>query len=482
MIMLEEILKDIEVLDIRGNKNVQVDSIVFDSRKVVDGSLFVAQRGTVVDGHTYIEEVVAKGVVAVVCEAFPESLSAKVCYIKVPDTSRALGYLASAFYGYPSKELQLVGVTGTNGKTSVATLLYDLFRTLGYPAGLLSTIANFIDGEESKATHTTPDAVQLNALLRKMVDVGCEYCFIEVSSHALVQNRVAGLEFRGGIFTNLTHDHLDYHETFMAYMKAKKSFFDYLPKGNFALVNTDDRNGRVMLQNTKAEQYSYAIKSLSDYHLKVIERHFDMTLLAFDGIEVWTKFIGDFNAYNLLSVYAAASLLGVAKDEILLALSTLKPVKGRFDTYTSERGITAVVDYAHTPDALENVLKTLKELVYRGKIITVVGAGGNRDKSKRPEMARIACEWSDKVILTSDNPRDEVPEQIVAEMYRGVPEDKKRETVCIVDRKEALKMAGMLSEKNDVILIAGKGHETYQEVKGKRTYFNDKEEIIKILE
>lgn len=482
MIILKEILSDIEVLDIRGDENVQITSIAFDSRMVAEGGLFVAQKGTVVDGHTYIEEVVKKGVVAVVCEVFPENISEKICYIKVANASKVLGLLASAFYGYPSRELQLVGVTGTNGKTSVATLLYDLFRKLGYPSGLLSTNANFIDGEEYKATHTTPDAVQLNALLRKMVDAGCAYCFIEVSSHALVQNRVAGLVFRGGVFTNLTHDHLDYHKTFLDYLKAKKSFFDHLSKESFALVNIDDRNGRVMIQNTDAQQYSYAIKSLSDYHLKVVERHFDTTLLAFDGIEVWTNFIGDFNAYNLLSVYATASLLGIEKNEILLTLSTLKPVKGRFDTYTSPKGVTAVVDYAHTPDALENVLKTLKELVRKGKIITVVGAGGNRDKSKRPEMARIACEWSQRVILTSDNPRDEVPEQIVAEMYRGVPENRKRETVCVVDRREALKMAGMLAEKNDVILIAGKGHETYQEIKGERSYFNDKEEIIKILE
>lgn len=482
MIILKEILSDIEVLDIRGDENVQITSIAFDSRMVAEGGLFVAQKGTVVDGHTYIEEVVKKGVVAVVCEVFPENISEKICYIKVANASKVLGLLASAFYGYPSRELQLVGVTGTNGKTSVATLLYDLFRKLGYPSGLLSTNANFIDGEEYKATHTTPDAVQLNALLRKMVDAGCAYCFIEVSSHALVQNRVAGLVFRGGVFTNLTHDHLDYHKTFLDYLKAKKSFFDHLSKESFALVNIDDRNGRVMTQNTDAQQYSYAIKSLSDYHLKVVERHFDTTLLAFDGIEVWTNFIGDFNAYNLLSVYATASLLGIEKNEILLTLSTLKPVKGRFDTYTSPKGVTAVVDYAHTPDALENVLKTLKELVRKGKIITVVGAGGNRDKSKRPEMARIACEWSQRVILTSDNPRDEVPEQIVAEMYRGVPENRKRETVCVVDRREALKMAGMLAEKNDVILIAGKGHETYQEIKGERSYFNDKEEIIKILE
>lgn len=482
MIILKEILSDIEVLDIRGDENVQITSIAFDSRMVAEGGLFVAQKGTVVDGHTYIEEVVKKGVVAVVCEVFPENISEKICYIKVANASKVLGLLASVFYGYPSRELQLVGVTGTNGKTSVATLLYDLFRKLGYPSGLLSTNANFIDGEEYKATHTTPDAVQLNALLRKMVDAGCAYCFIEVSSHALVQNRVAGLVFRGGVFTNLTHDHLDYHKTFLDYLKAKKSFFDHLSKESFALVNIDDRNGRVMTQNTDAQQYSYAVKSLSDYHLKVVERHFDTTLLAFDGIEVWTNFIGDFNAYNLLSVYATASLLGIEKNEILLTLSTLKPVKGRFDTYTSPKGVTAVVDYAHTPDALENVLKTLKELVRKGKIITVVGAGGNRDKSKRPEMARIACEWSQRVILTSDNPRDEVPEQIVAEMYRGVPENRKRETVCVVDRREALKMAGMLAEKNDVILIAGKGHETYQEIKGERSYFNDKEEIIKILE
>lgn len=475
------LIQDCKIQEQRGNLDVPVAAICFDSRKAEKGCLYVAQRGTQVDGHQFISCAIAAGAVCVVCEQMPKDIEENVCYVKVEDAAEALAKIAASYYDYPSQELNLIGVTGTNGKTSIATLLYQMYQDLGYTVGLLSTIANFIGKEECKATHTTPDAVQLNALLRKMVDAGCEYCFMEVSSHALAQQRVAGLQFKGGIFTNLTHDHLDYHKTFAAYLKAKKSFFDYLPKESFALTNNDDKNGLVMLQNTKALQYTYAAKSLADYKVKIRERHFDTTLMEFGRTEVWTKFIGDFNAYNLLAVYATACLLGIPEQEALVALSVLEPVAGRLDTHVSECGITAVVDYAHTPDALENVLLTLRGIVDEGQIITVVGAGGNRDKTKRPEMARIACEWSNRVILTSDNPRNEQPEAIIEDMFTGVPEEKKMQTLCMSNRREALKMAALLAVKGDVILVAGKGHETYQEVNGERTYFNDKEEIKQIL-
>lgn len=476
-----ELIQDCKVKRQRGNLDVLISAVCFDSRQAKENCLYVAQKGTQVDGHQFISNAISKGAVCIVCEQMPEDLNENVAYVMVENTATSLGKIAASFYGNPSRKLRLVGVTGTNGKTSIATLLYKLYQNLGYEVGLLSTIANFIGKEAYKATHTTPDAVQLNALLAQMVKAGCEYCFMEVSSHALAQNRVAGLYFVGGLFTNLTHDHLDYHETFAAYLKAKKSFFDNLPKESFALTNIDDKNGLVILQNTKAKQYTYAAKSLADYNVKVRERHFDTTLLEINGTEVWTKFIGDFNAYNLLAVYGTACLLGASEQEVLLAMSMLEPVAGRLDTYVSGRGITAVIDYAHTPDALENVLKTLKGITDKGQIITVVGAGGNRDKTKRPEMARIACEWSNRVILTSDNPRNEVPEVIIEDMFVGVPEEKKTQTLQIINRREALKMAALLAVKGDVILVAGKGHETYQEVQGKCTYFNDKEEITQIL-
>ncbi len=476
-----ELIQNVEVLGIEGKSETLVSAICFDSRKAGKGSLYVAQRGTQVDGHQFIASAISAGATAVICEKMPEELVEAICYVQVENSAEALAKVATAFYDYPATKLKLVGVTGTNGKTSIATLLYTLFGNLGYSVGLLSTIANYVGKEEYKATHTTPDAVQLNELLSKMVQKGCEYCFMEVSSHALAQHRVAGLQFSGGIFTNLTHDHLDYHKTFSDYLKAKKSFFDALPKGSFALTNGDDKNGLVMLQNTKAEKYVYAAKSLADFNVKVRERHFDTTLMEFQGTEVWTKFMGNFNAYNLLAVFATACLLGISKQEVLVGLSVLEPVAGRLDTYVSEKGVTAIVDYAHTPDALKNVLQTLQEIVGAGHIITVVGAGGNRDKTKRPEMAKIACELSQRVILTSDNPRDEEPEAILADMFTGVPVEMKNRTLSITDRREAMKMAALLAVKGDVILIAGKGHEIYQEVKGVRTYFNDKEEIMKIL-
>lgn len=478
---IAELIQNCEVLQQMGNLDTEITSIHFDSRKVQSQSLYVAQRGTQVDGHQFISMAIDAGAIGIICEEIPQNTVAGICYVQVANTHSALGNIASCFYGYPSQELKLVGVTGTNGKTSIATLLCKMFDKLGYAVGLLSTIANYIGKEEYKSTHTTPDAIQLNSLLRKMIDEGCEYCFMEVSSHALAQQRVAGVHFTGGIFTNLTHDHLDYHKTFPEYLKAKKSFFDNLPKESFALTNIDEKNGEVMLQNTKAKKYSYAAKSIADFNVKIRERHFDTTLMEFNGTEVWTKFIGDFNAYNLAAVYGAACLLGVPEQEVLVALSTLEPVAGRLDTYVSENGVTAIVDYAHTPDALENVLKTLRGVAGEAQIITVVGAGGDRDKTKRPEMAAIACELSDRVILTSDNPRSEVPEKIIEDMFEGVPEEKKTKTLCVTNRREAIKMAALLAVKGDVILVAGKGHETYQEVKGQRTYFNDKEEVKKIL-
>lgn len=476
-----ELIQNCKVQSTEGALDTNISAICFDSRKATKACLYVAQQGTQVDGHEFIPNAIAAGAKGIICEKMPVNFQAGVCYVQVVDAAETLAKIAACFYDYPSRKLALVGVTGTNGKTSIATLLYDLFSGLGYSVGLLSTIANYIGKEEYKATHTTPDALQLNELLCKMVACGCEYCFMEVSSHALAQQRVSGLHFTGGIFTNLTHDHLDYHKTFAAYLKAKKSFFDHLPKGSFALTNHDDKNGQVMLQNTKAKTYTYAAKSLSDYNVKVRERHFDTTLMEFNGTEVWTKFIGDFNAYNLLAVYATACLLGINEQEVLVAMSVLQPVTGRLDTYVSERGITAVVDYAHTPDALKNVLETLRGIVGSGHIITVVGAGGNRDKTKRPKMGHIACEYSDRLILTSDNPRNEQPEIIIEEIFAGVPAEKQLQTLCITSRREALKMAALLAVKGDVILIAGKGHETYQEVQGERSYFNDKEEIIKIL-
>ncbi len=480
---LNDILKQVAVLEVKGQTSITIEGIIFDSRKAAEGMLFVAVKGTQADGHAYIADVVKRGVKAVVCETLPEQLESEVTYIKVADTTEALGRLADAFYEFPSKELKLVGITGTNGKTTTATLLFNAVRSMGYKAGLLSTVANYIEDRVLDATHTTPDAVELNKLLREMVDEGCSYCFMEVSSHAIVQRRIAGLKFAGAVFSNITHDHLDYHKTFDEYIKAKKLFFDDLDASAFALTNTDDRNGKVMVQNTKASVHSYSLKSASDFKCKIIENDFDGMQLKIDGMEVWTRFIGEFNAYNLLAVYSTGILLGFAKEEMLTVLSAMTPVSGRFEYVRSKQKITAIVDYAHTPDALLNVVSTINKIRKpEQKFITVVGAGGNRDKTKRPIMARIAVENSDMVILTSDNPRNERAEDILDDMKAGIPEGSAAKVLVIVDRKEAIKTACAISRANDIILVAGKGHETYQEINGVKHHFDDKEVLREVFE
>lgn len=481
--VLNDILKQVAVVEVKGPTTIAVEGIIFDSRKAADGLLFVAVKGTQADGHAYIADVVKKGVKAIVCETLPAEIASGVTYIKVADTTDALGLMADAFYGHPSGELKLVGITGTNGKTTTATLLFNAVRTLGFKAGLLSTVANYIEDRKLDTTHTTPDAVELNKLLREMVDEGCSYCFMEVSSHAIVQRRIAGLKFAGAIFSNITHDHLDYHKTFDEYIKAKKLFFDNLDSSAFALTNTDDRNGRVMVQNTKAAVHTYSLKTASDFKCKIIENDFDGMQLNIDGVEVWTRFIGEFNAYNLLAVYSTGVLLGIGKEEMLTILSGMTPVSGRFEYVRSKQKITAIVDYAHTPDALLNVVTTINKIRKpEQKFITVVGAGGNRDKTKRPEMARIAVENSDMVILTSDNPRNEKPEDILADMKAGVPDGNVGKVLVIVDRKEAIKTACAISRSNDIILVAGKGHENYQEVNGVKHHFDDKEVLREIFD
>lgn len=479
---IKELLNGVAYTGIQENPEASVNAVHFDSRKVGRGDLFVAQRGVSADGHAYIAKAVALGAVAVVCEELPEVLAEGVSYILTADSSEALGIVACNYYGNPSRCLKLVGVTGTNGKTTTATLLYELARYAGKKAGLLSTVCNYIDEEKITATHTTPDALAVNELIRRMADSGCEYCFMEVSSHSIHQKRIAGLDFDGAIFSNITHDHLDYHKTFRAYIEAKKAFFDGLSGRAFALTNADDKNGSVMLQNTAARKYTYSCRTLADFNCKVIEKRLDGTLLKLDGSEVWTKFTGDFNAYNILAVYAAACLLGFGKEDVLRYVSMLIPVSGRFETMISPEGVMAVVDYAHTPDAVENVLSTIKGLKGKANIvITVVGAGGDRDKTKRPEMADAACRYSDKVILTSDNPRSEEPEAIIADMQAGVKEEYKNKVLSITDRKEAIRTAVMLASKGDIVLVAGKGHENYQEVKGVKHHFDDKEVLNEIF-
>ncbi|HEX3008891.1 MAG TPA: UDP-N-acetylmuramoyl-L-alanyl-D-glutamate--2,6-diaminopimelate ligase, partial [Bacteroidales bacterium] len=432
---VQDILKGVKVKKLEGNPDREITGICFDSRKVAAGCVFVATRGTVTDGHAYISMAVDKGALSIICEELPSEMKPGVVFIQVEDSSKALGEICSNYYDRPSEKLQLVGVTGTNGKTTTATLLYHMFRKLGYKVGLISTVVYYIDDKEVKATHTTPDALQLNALTNSMVEAGCEYCFMEVSSHAVVQHRIAGLTFKGGIFTNITHDHLDFHKTFSEYIKAKKRFFDELPKGSFALVNADDKNGRVMLQNTVADKYTFALKSASDFRCKVIESLFDGTLLQIDGREVWTHFIGEFNAYNLLGVYATAALLKQDKEKVLQILSSLTSVSGRFEYLRSEDGVTAIVDYAHTPDALDNVLRTIHQIRSgEQQIITVVGAGGDRDKTKRPVMAKVASELSDRLILTSDNPRSEDPMDILIDMAQGLDASARKMTLTILDR------------------------------------------------
>ncbi|WP_295655348.1 UDP-N-acetylmuramoyl-L-alanyl-D-glutamate--2,6-diaminopimelate ligase [uncultured Mucilaginibacter sp.] len=477
---LSDILNGIPASELQGSPDVEIVSIASDSRKVVPGSLFIAVRGTLVDGHNFIETAIKSGAVAIICEELPAHLTGEVSFIMVADSAVALGLLASNFYDRPSSKLKLVGVTGTNGKTTVATLLYQLFRDLGYKCGLLSTVENQINGEVIPATHTTPDPIELNRLLDDMVAKGCDYCFMEVSSHAVVQHRIDGLTFSGGIFTNITHDHLDYHKTFDNYLKAKKGFFDALPKNAFALTNIDDRNGEVMLQNTKAHKKSYALKSMADYRAKILENQFGGLLLQINNEEVWFKMVGSFNAYNLLAVYAAAMLLDQDKAKVLTSLSKLKGAEGRFDYFISPDKVIGIVDYAHTPDAVQNVLSTIHN-IRKGneKVITIIGCGGDRDKTKRPVMAKVACEWSDKVILTSDNPRSEDPAQIIKDMEAGVGPSQQKKTISITDRREAIKTACHLAAPGDIILLAGKGHEKYQEVKGVRTHFDDKEELIK---
>lgn len=454
-----------------------ISSIEFDSRKVTTGSLFVAICGTLTDGHKYIDKAIENGASVIVCEELPEVQVPNVEYLKVADSHKELALLASKFYGNPSHNLNIVGVTGTNGKTTTATLLYHLFKKLGYCCGLLSTVENIIDGEVFAATHTTPDPLELNRLLSIMVERGCQYCFMEVSSHSMVQRRTEGIKFKGGVFTNLTHDHLDYHGTFVEYLKAKKSFFDALPSDGFALTNLDDRNGEVMLQNCKAQHRTYSLRSLANYRTKIVENHLDGTLLRINSNEIWVQFIGKFNAYNLSAIYGAAIELGADEQEVLEALSQLTPVSGRFETIRSNDNKIAIVDYAHTPDALKNVLDTINELQCGGRVITVVGCGGDRDAQKRPIMAQIAAENSSQVILTSDNPRGEEPSEILRQMSEGLNAAQKSKVLVIENRHEAIKCAATLAQSGDVILIAGKGHETYQEVKGVRSHFDDKEEI-----
>lgn len=475
---LGELLKGINVVAVTGNDNVVVTTVEFDSRKVTRGSLFVAVRGTSSDGHDFIPMAVASGASAVICEKLPVNPLSNICLILTDDSASALGIAASNFYGNPSSSMRLVGVTGTNGKTTIATLLYRMFTALGYKCGLFSTVCNYVAGRELPATHTTPDPVQLNMIMSEMTETGCDYAFMEVSSHAIHQKRIAGLVFTGGIFTNLTHDHLDYHKTFAAYLEAKKLFFDALSENSFALVNNDDRNGRVMLQNCRARHYTYSIRGMADYRGGIVEQTFEGMAMKYQGEEVWTRFIGEFNASNLLAVCAASELLGAERDEILKVLSDLRPVPGRLETVASETGITGLVDYAHTPDALLNVIETINKMREDTRqLITVVGAGGDRDRTKRPKMAAISAEGSSKLILTSDNPRTEDPEKILDDMESGIAPELKKKTLRICDRRQAIRTAVMLANPGDIILVAGKGHETYQDVRGVKHHFDDREEL-----
>ena len=480
---LIELLKAIRTESISGTTDKDITDIQMDSRRVQKGGLFVAVKGTQADGHAFIGKAIDQGATAIVCETMPNETQADITYILTPDTEDAVGKLATTFYGNPTAKLDLVGVTGTNGKTTIATLLYKMFRRFGYKVGLISTVCNYIDDEVLPTEHTTPDPITLNRLLGRMADEGCKFAFMEVSSHSIDQKRIGGLKFAGGIFTNLTRDHLDYHKTFENYLKAKKAFFDSLPKDAFALTNADDRNGLVMTQNTKAKVATYSLRTLCDFKGKVLEDSFEGMLLDINNKEVNVQFIGRFNASNLLAVYGAACLLGKEPDEVLLALSTLRPVNGRFDALRSPKGYTAIVDYAHTPDALVNVLTTIREVLRdQGSVITVVGAGGNRDKGKRPIMAQESARLSDKVVITSDNPRFEEPQDIIDDMLAGLDKEASRKVIAIVDRKEAIRTACMLAQPGDGLLIAGKGHENYQDVKGVKHHFDDKEVVRSIFE
>ena len=479
---LNEVLSKVKSADIIGDGNVDITGVNIDSRRIQPGHLFVAVRGTQVDGHSFIPKAIEQGAVAVLCEDVPAVQTEGVTFVKVASTEAAVGLVATMFYGDPSTKLQLVGVTGTNGKTTIATLLYNMFRKFGHKCGLLSTVCNYIEDEAIPADHTTPDPIELNRLLAKMVEAGCEYAFMECSSHAIAQKRIGGLKFAGGLFTNLTRDHLDYHKTFENYRDAKKAFFDSLPKTAFAITNADDKNGMVMVQNTKATVKTYSTRSMADFKAKIIECHFEGMYLDINGHEVGVQFIGKFNVSNLLAVYGAAVMLGKQPEDILVILSTLKSVSGRLEPIRSKDGVTAIVDYAHTPDALENVLNAIHEVLDgKGKVITVCGAGGNRDKGKRPLMAQEAVKQSDRVIITSDNPRFEEPQDIINDMLAGLNAQQMKKVVSIADRREAIRTAVMMAEKGDVILIAGKGHEDYQEIKGVKHHFDDREEVRKIF-
>ncbi|MCI6235334.1 MAG: UDP-N-acetylmuramoyl-L-alanyl-D-glutamate--2,6-diaminopimelate ligase [Prevotella sp.] len=480
--ILRELTADITPLSISGNMDIDISGIAIDSRKVQKGYLFIAMKGTQVDGHQYIGKAIELGATAILAEEEPTTKTEGVTYIIVASTENVVGNVATTFYGKPSEHLRLVGVTGTNGKTTIATLLYNMFRKMGHKVGLLSTVCNYIEDEAVPASHTTPDPIELNSLLARMVDAGCEYAFMECSSHAIHQKRIGGLKFAGGIFTNLTRDHLDYHKTFQNYRDAKKAFFDALPKDAFAVVNADDKNGMVMVQNTKAVVKTYSTRAMADFKARILECHFGGMYLEIDGREVGVQFIGKFNVSNLLAVYGAAVMLGKEPEDILVVMSTLKSVNGRLDPIQSPEGWTAIVDYAHTPDALENVLNAIHEVLSgNGKVITVCGAGGNRDKGKRPLMAQEAVRQSDKVVITSDNPRFEEPQDIINDMIAGLDKEQMKKVVCIADRREAIRTASMMAGKGDVILIAGKGHEDYQEIKGVKHHFDDHEVVRELL-
>ena len=487
---LSEILQNIKTIKVVGNTDIEIVDVNIDSRCIAEGHLFLAIKGTQTDGHKYIGKAIEQGAAAILCEELPDEAmqyastqGEKVTFVQVSSTEDIAGVVATTFQGNPSEHLKLVGVTGTNGKTTIATLLYNMFRKMGHKCGLLSTVCNYIEGEAIPADHTTPDPIELNRLLRRMADAGCEYVFMECSSHAIAQKRIGGLKFAGGLFTNLTRDHLDYHKTVENYRDAKKAFFDMLPKNAFAITNADDKNGMFMVQNTKATVKTYSIRSMADFRARIVECHFEGMYLEIDGHEVGVQFIGKFNVSNLLAVYGAAIMLGKQPEDVLVVMSTLRSVAGRLEPIRSEEGVTAIVDYAHTPDALDNVLKAIHEVLdgKEGKVITVCGAGGNRDKGKRPLMAQEAVKQSDRVIITSDNPRFEEPQDIINDMLAGLDAKQMKKVVSIVDRKEAIKTACMLAQKGDVILIAGKGHEDYQEIKGVKHHFDDREVVREIL-
>ena len=481
---LTELIKNIKPTAVIGNPEIEITGVNIDSRRIADGHLFVAMKGTQVDGHKFIPKAIEMGAGAILCEDVPtQEVAQGITIVQVPSSEDAVGPVATQFYGDPSRKLKLIGVTGTNGKTTIATLLYNMFRKMGHKCGLLSTVCNYIDGEPIPASHTTPDPIELNQLLARMVEAGCEYVFMECSSHAIAQKRIGGLQFAGGLFTNLTRDHLDYHKTFENYRDAKKAFFDSLPKTAFAITNADDKNGMVMVQNCKAQVKTYSTRSMADFRARILECHFEGMYLEIDGHEVGVQFIGKFNVSNLLAVYGAAVMLGKRPEDILVVMSTLKSVSGRLDPIHSPEGFTAIVDYAHTPDALENVLNAIHEVLGgKGQVITVCGAGGNRDKGKRPLMAQEAVKQSDRVIITSDNPRFENPQDIINDMLAGLDQKQMKKVVCIVDRREAIRTACMLAQKGDVILVAGKGHEDYQEIEGVKHHFDDKEVLREIFQ